>query len=103
MAKTKSDANWQTIDVAELTDELRAAWDKSKASYRAYQAEKRTFEQAMSDAAGVPEGKKMIFGYNFGKLSVALVDDDAKPVSKAKPTITLAQFMAQQQANGRAV
>lgn len=95
----KQEANWVTIDVETLSDVQQMAYDEYKTKYRAMKAAREAFEGEM--AAGVPPGKRMVFGYNFGKLSVALVDDDRKP-SKIKGTASLADFLALASANGRA-
>lgn len=50
---------------------------------------------AQRELAPIPDGKRLVFGYNFGKLSVALVDDDAKP-STAKGTTSLSDFLKSQ-------
>ena len=43
----------------------------------------------------------MIFGYNFGKLSVAIVADDGKGKAKPQaPKLNLAQFLASQAQGG---
>lgn len=94
-------ANWTEIDAGELEDSLKQAYDLYKLAYREMKEARGAFERAMANAAQVPIGKRMVFGYNFGKLSVAIVDDDRKP-SSAKPKLSLAEFMQQQQANGRA-
>lgn len=95
----KQDANWVEIDAGELEASLKSAYDCYKLAYREMKALREAFERAMAEAAQVPVGKRMVFGYNFGKLSVAIVDDDRKP-SSAKPKLSLADFMAQQQASG---
>lgn len=95
----KQEANWVTIDVETLSDVQQMAYDEYKTSYRKMKANREAFEAEMS--AGVPAGKRMVFGYNFGKLSVALVDDDRKAKAKAT-TASLADFLALAGANGRA-
>lgn len=98
MAKTE--ANWVNIDPATLTDELQAKYQAYKEAYRFMKSEREAFEEAMAKAGEVAEGKRMVFGYNFGKLSVALVDDDRKPSKPKASQMTLAQFMAQANASG---
>lgn len=99
MAKN-TDAIWVEVDVASLSDGARKAYEAYKDMYRQMKAKREEFEGLIAKDAGVPEGKRMVFGYNFGKLSVAIVDDDRKP-AKAKPAkLSLADYMAQMQRAG---
>ena len=50
----------------------------------------------MQIAAELPVGKRMVCGYNFGKLSVAIVDDDRKPAKAQPAKQSLADFLAAQ-------
>ena len=101
MVKAKSDAVWSEINPDTLPQEISARYVAYKATYALMKAKRLEFEQALSEAAELPEGKRMVFGYNFGKLSVAVVDDDRK-AAKAKPAKqSLADFIAAQQAAGR--
>ena len=68
MAKAKSDAVWSEINPDTLASEMAKA-----------------FETIVSEAAELPAGKRVVFGYNFGKLSVAIVDDDCKPAKATQP------------------
>lgn len=96
--KYATDAVFVTIDPQTLLPAQLAAYEHSKTLYREYKAAREAFENAMQE--GVQEGERMVFGYNFGKLSVAIVPDDRKPV-KAKSTQSLAEFLAAQAAGGR--
>jgi hypothetical protein len=102
MAKT-SDAVWIEIDPETLTPEIAGEYRMYKNLYREMKAQRANFEKAMSDAAQLPEGKRVIFGYNFGKLSVAIVDDDRKPAKAAPAKQSLADFIASQASAGRRV
>lgn len=97
MANNKGDAVWVEIDPETLDADQKQAYDGYKAIYREMKAQRERFEASMSQ--GVPEGQRMIFGYNFGKLSVAIVADDRKPKA-GKPKQSLAEFLASQQAAG---
>ena len=65
--------------------------------------QRQEFETMLSNAATLPEGKRMIFGYNFGKLSVAIVDDDRKPAKATPAKQSLSDFIASQVAAGKRV
>jgi hypothetical protein len=93
-------ANWTELNADDLPAAIAGEYQKYKDMYRAMKAQRERFETALAAAADVPAGKRMIFGYNFGKLSVAIVDDDRKPAKSAQPKLSLAEFMRQQAASG---
>lgn len=94
----KQDANWVNIDIDSLSPDQRKAYETYKNAYRAMKALREEFETVMG--SDIPQGQRMIFGYNFGKLSVAVVEDDRK-VAKAKAqTQSLSQFLAQAKSHG---
>ncbi len=101
MAKTfDSKLAWVQVDVDTLTHDDRANYEAYKAAYRVMKEARVMFELGMQDQA--PSGKRLVFGYNFGKLSVAM--DAAQDAPKAKQgTLSLAAFLATQvQAGARA-
>lgn len=98
MAKHSSDAQWVTIDPETLHDHAKQAYSEYKIAYRVMKEQRERFETLMQ--AGVPEGSRMVLGYNFGKLSAAIVPDDRKPKA-VKSTQSLAEFLAAQAAGGR--
>lgn len=99
MASThKVKADWLTIDPATLSEEQAEKYQAYKACYRAMKEAREAFEQSMQE--GVQEGERMICGYNFGKLSVAIVPDERKAATQPKGVVSLAAFLAQRQASG---
>jgi hypothetical protein len=95
MAKAiKSDAVWVEIDPETLEAQQAQAYAAYKASYRVMKEQRGAFEAAM--AQGVPQGKRMIFGYNFGKLSVAVVDDDRATAKPKAQKMSLAEYLERQ-------
>ena len=102
MAKT-SDAVWSEINPDTLPTEIGQAYALYKEMYREMKAQRTAFETMLSDAATLPEGKRVIFGYNFGKLSVAIVDDDRKPAKATPAKQSLSDFIASQASAGRRV
>jgi hypothetical protein len=95
------DATWFEIDPLTLSVEACAAYSDYKRLYKQAREARQAFELHMAEDAGLPAGKRMIFGYNFGKLSVAIVDDDRKAPKVKAGTQSLAQFLAAQAASGR--
>jgi len=96
MAKAKQELTWTEIDPASLPEEQGALYAEYKQAYAAMKAARAAFEQSFQAAA--PKGKRIVCGYNFGKLSIALADDVAKPKQASG---TLAEWMAQQARAGR--
>lgn len=94
----KQEANWVNIDIDTLDEGRRVAYDAYKLAYKQMKAQREVFEQAMGE--DIPQGQRMIFGYNFGKLSVAVVEDDRKVAKPKAQTQSLSQFLAQAKANG---
>ena len=101
MAKANSDATWIELNVDTLAAPIAQAYGEYKEMYRAMKAQRTEFETMLSAQASLPEGKRVIFGYNFGKLSVAIVDDDRKPAKATPAKQSLADFIAAQAAAGR--
>ncbi len=88
MAQQQSTATWQNIDPASLPEDLAKHYAAYKAAYAEMKSARETFEEEMREAlrSQTPRGKRIVFGYNFGKLSIACVEDDAKPASTASAT-----------------
>lgn len=100
MAKqAKSDLTWTEIDPASLPKQVQDAYSAYKLAYREMKELRTLFEAELNEVASPPDGKRVVCGYNFGKLSIALADDVAKPKAQAKGS--LADFLAQAQASGR--
>jgi hypothetical protein len=103
MAKTHDvKADWQTIDPDTLNSECREAYDNYKAAYRLMKEARQHFEDTMATEAALPAHLRLVFGYNFGKLSIAAV-----PAAEVKPKATapgsLSVFLASTAASGRRV
>ena len=100
MAKqTRQELAWTEIDPASLPDIAKIAYDDYKEQYRRMKHCREVFEQHMNEACSPPDGKRVVCGYNFGKLSIALADAAAAP--KVQPKGSLADFLAASQASGR--
>jgi hypothetical protein len=98
LVMAKQEANWVNIDTDSLAPHQLEAYDAYKGAYRAMKTSRENFENIMG--RDIPAGQRMIFGYNFGKLSVAVVEDDRK-VPKAKAaTQSLSDFLASAKAHG---
>jgi len=81
--------DWKTIDKQALInaigeEEANIVWghyENAKQAYREYKACRQIFEEAMQAPfkSKLPSGQELKFGYNFGKLSIAV-----GPVSERK-------------------
>ena len=100
MAKqTRSDLTWTEIDPASLPKLVQDAYHAYKAQYAEMKACREVFERALNAAVSPPQGKRVVCGYNFGKLSIALADAAAAPKS-SQAKGSLADFLAQASARG---
>lgn len=98
----KQDLTWTNIDVDTLDQVHQDNYAAYKAAYALMKEAKACFENTMNEKAGLPKGKRIFFGYNFGKLSLAIGEDD-QPKAKAKQgTPSLAEFLAMQTQSGKA-
>lgn len=100
MAREQIKADWNTIDPDTLPEVVKVAYNEYKAAYRMMKDARTNFEAAMDNTILPPKGQRLVFGYNFGKLSVAIVPDDRKPASKSTPQ-SLSSFLATTAASGR--
>lgn len=100
MAKTDSNLVWSTIDPETLDTQSRKLYAAYKAAREAAKDAKDAFEESVRDRADVPKGKRLVFGYNFGKLSAALANDDSKPKAD-KNAGSLSDFLKAQGVMGR--
>lgn len=100
MAVAKQDANWVNVDIETLTPDIRDAYENYKLAYKTMKAARSVFEDTMMANAELAQRQRMIFGYNFGKLSVAIVEDDRKAAKPKAQTKSLSEFLAGAKGNG---
>ena len=99
MAITKQTLTWTEIDPASLPSDVLQTYEAYKDAYRVMKKLREGFEAHMNEAVAPPNGKRVVCGYNFGKLSIALADDVAKPKS-SQAKGSLADFLARASARG---
>ena len=87
----KTELEWTQLDPASLSPDLRKAYDTYKEAARHAESLRKTFEAAMTNAIDPLEGEKVVFGYRFGKLSLAIAPAD-KP-RKPSAAVSLADFI----------
>ena len=102
MAKqTRQELTWTEIDPASLPEHVATLYQCYKTAYQKMKEARALFETNLNDAVSPPNGKRVVCGYNFGKLSIALAD--ASPVKTAQAKGSLADFLAQSTQAGRRV
>lgn len=103
MAKNEQ-LNWVDMDVDALGEKAKGAYEAYKTAQRAAAELRTQFEKLMNENAqadGLPKGKKLVFGYRFGKLSAAIVDAEEVKAKPAQAKMSLSDFLAGQAAQGR--
>jgi len=93
-----SEAQWVDVDISTLSQDEAKAYEAYKVAQRAAAKLREEFETTMAQGYDIPQGMRLAFGYRFGKLSVALVLDDRKPSKAKQPKLSLADYLARQQA-----
>lgn len=96
MAKHNSDAVWSEIDPSSLNPATFKAYNEYVAARKLANEARKVFENMAQADANVADGKRMVFGYNFGKLSVAIVDGEVKASKPTKPKLSLADYLKAQ-------
>jgi hypothetical protein len=84
-------ANWLTIDPSTLPAIIQEDYRQYKAQYAIAKQARETFENALRKAVAAPAGQRLAVNYNFGKLSVAFVADDAKATT-SKGSVSFASL-----------
>jgi hypothetical protein len=77
---TEKSTTFHKVDPASLPEGLKAKWAALAKASAAQKAARDEFEAAFVAASNkakkIPDGKKVVFGYRFGGLAVAVVDKD---------------------------
>ena len=87
----KAELEWTQLDPASLSPDLRKAYDAYKEAAKAANSLREAFERAMTVAIDPLDTEKVVFGYRFGKLSLAIAPAD-KP-RKPSAAVSLAEFI----------
>lgn len=95
----KDDVQWMNVDIETLTPEMKELYAKYKEQYAVMKEAREAFEEAFAGEVSLAPGKRVAFGYKFGKLRVGVVDA-GKPKSASKAA-TLSDFIAAQERSGR--
>ena len=87
----KAELEWTQLDPFTLSPDLRAKYDAYKDAARHANTLREAFERAMTVAIDPLDSEKVVFGYRFGKLSLAIAPAD-KP-RKPSAAVSLAEFI----------
>ena len=84
----------------DLSMEQQMLYREYREANRKAQAARVAFEESMQGLA--TRGKKLVFNYRFGKLSLAIADGEynAKPTAKPSNKPSLSDFLAEQENGG---
>lgn len=82
---------WTQLDPSTLSPDLRKAYDAYKDAARHANTLREAFERQMTVAIDPLDSEKVVFGYRFGKLSLAIAPAD-KP-RKPSAAVSLADFI----------
>ena len=82
---------WTQLDPSSLSPDLRKAYDAYRDAARHANTLREAFERAMTVAIDPLDTEKVVFGYRFGKLSLAIAPAD-KP-RKPSAAVSLAEFI----------
>ena len=82
---------WTQLDPSSLSPDLRKAYDAYRDAARHANTLREAFERAMTVAIDPLDSEKVVFGYRFGKLSLAIAPAD-KP-RKPSAAVSLAEFI----------
>jgi hypothetical protein len=103
--------DWRTIDrdaliqaVGETDGAMAwAQYEASKEAYRAYKAKRDAFESVMQRAFSdkLPNGYEIKFGYNFGKLSIAVGPVTERKATPKAESESLGDWLQAQAASGQ--
>lgn len=94
--------DWREVSPDTLPADIKTAYDEAKAIYRQYKETKAKFEGLMQAefAESMPAGQELKFGYNFGKLSVAVGPKREVKRDKAKQSGSLNDWLSGQRESG---
>ena len=96
---TEDKPDWANVDPNTLPATILASYNEYREAAK-FAAQARTlFETAFSSAVKPAKGQRVIFGYRFGKLSIAIVTDD-KPATTHKGEQSLSDWLASRRASG---
>jgi hypothetical protein len=88
MAAEKSKPEFHKVAPESLPESIKAKWAALVKVNAAQKAAEDEFEAAFIVAANkakrIPEGKKLLFGYKYGGLAVAIVDKDESKSKKSE-------------------
>lgn len=81
----RSELAWLEVDPATLQPEVLSAFAAYKEAYAAAKEFRDEFEKLATEKAEIPATHRLVFGYNFGKLSIAV--DVAKSAAVSKKAV----------------
>ncbi|MDR3572228.1 MAG: hypothetical protein P4L50_00065 [Anaerolineaceae bacterium] len=90
---TEDKPDWANVDPNTLPATILASYNEYREAAKFASEARNAFESAFSSAVKPAKGQRVIYGYRFGKLSIAVVTDD-KPASTHKGEQSLTDWLA---------
>jgi hypothetical protein len=81
MTSDKSTASWNEVNTNTLPEGVKTAYCDYVDAQEKANAVRKAFEDKFTALFNTPKGKRILVGYRFGKLSVAIVEDTRKSAS----------------------
>lgn len=81
---TETKPVWHEIDPDTLNDKVKGLYASYKEAYEQAKAARETFESALRKTVDLGKGRRLAVAYNFGKLSVANVEETEKRTTGKK-------------------
>lgn len=97
MPTTTDNLTWRNVDPTDIPPAALALYTEYKALQRQAAAARDKFEAEFSLSLGITpdHAQRIVFGYKFGKLSIAVAPNDKpKPKPRSAQAATLADFLA---------
>ena len=105
MATSTDNLTWRNVDTDELSPDLLDRYEVYKSLQRQAAQAREAFEAEFTASVGLmpTSPQRLVFGYKFGKLSIAVaLNDKPKPMPKRQAS-TLADFLASARLTGARV
>lgn len=89
----KSDLNWQNLSIETLSPTAAKAFAGYKEAYKLATERRKAFEATMIADAKLPSTHTLVFGYRFGKLSVAVTEATELKTPQKSGGLSLADYL----------
>ena len=105
MATSTDNLAWRNVDTDDIPASALDLYNDYKALRCKAAAARELFEDAFATSVGLTptSPQRLVFGYKFGKLSIAVAPNDKPKAAPKRTTSTLADFLASARLTGARV